>query len=382
MKPVNPIVDSFVESAFSQITQAAIKEQAVNLAQGFPDFEGPDWALAAAKAALSSGKNQYAPSYGILPLREAIAKNYSHFYSLHYDPKHEVVVTSGATEAIFCAVAALIQPGDEAIVFEPVYDSYIASLRMAGATIKVVTLKAPDFLYDAAAVEALITSKTKLLILNNPHNPTGRVASQTELSDLSALVVKHDLYAVSDEVYEFLTFESPHLPLASLPGMRERTVTISSVGKTLSLTGWKIGWACGPVPLIKAIHNAHQFVTFCVAHPLQHAIAEALAEMPRYVPQFQKDYRGRRDLLVPGLKKLGFNVMMPQGSYFALARVPQGKTDWDLARELIAKHKVATIPTSVFYVNSDEGSRLIRFCFAKKLETLQLALDRLAGVEL
>ena len=382
MKPVNPIVDSFKESAFSLLTQLALKENAVNLAQGFPDFEGPEWAIDYAKEALSSGKNQYAPSFGVLPLREAVAKNYSEFYSLNYDPKNEVVITNGATEAIFCAVAALVQPGDEAIVFEPVYDSYVAALKMAGAVIKVVTLKAPEFRYDSAAVEALITSKTKLIFVNNPHNPTGRVASREELAALSRVAVKHDLYVVSDEVYEFLVFDTAHYPMATFEGMRHRTITISSVGKTLSFTGWKIGWACGPASLIRGLHNAHQFITFCVAHPLQMAIAKALGHMKNYVPQLQKEYRERRDYLVPALTKLGFEVLQPEGSYFALASVPARTTDLAFSKELIEKHKVAVIPTSIFYLQSNEGSRLVRFCFAKKMATLEEAVRRLNGVQL
>jgi L-glutamine---4-(methylsulfanyl)-2-oxobutanoate aminotransferase len=377
MKPVNAVVDRFEESIFSVITQLAIKEQAINLAQGFPDFDGPEWVKEMVTSALYRGKNQYAPSYGVLALREAIANQYESFYSLRYDPKSEILVTNGATEAIYSTITALVNPGDEVVVLEPVYDSYMASLQMAGAVIKVATLKAPHFHYDVEELKAQMNEKTKLLILNNPHNPTGRVFTRHELSEIAALVMKSDCYVLSDEVYEFLTFERPHIPVATLEGMRDRVVTISSVGKTLSLTGWKIGWACGPRTLIKAIHNAHQFISFCVAHPLQEAIAEALPRMDRYVPEFRAEYRARRDLLVSGLKTAGFEVSEPEGTYFAIAKVPPGQNDIDFSKTLILSKKVATIPTSIFYVRSDEGRGLVRFCFAKREETLKAALRNL-----
>jgi len=377
MKPVNSIVESFKESIFTTLTQLAIKHEAINLAQGFPDFDGPAWIHDLAKTAIAEGKNQYAPSYGIPSLRAAIAKNYERFYSLKYDPANEVLITNGATEAIYCAITALINPGDEVIVFEPLYDSYAASLQLAKADIKVVTLKAPDFNFDLVTLKFQVSEKTKLLILNNPHNPTGKVFSKQELIDIADLARKYDFYIMTDEVYEFLTFDGQHIPIASLPGMKERVITISSIGKTLSLTGWKIGWACGPAALINAVHNVHQFVSFCVARPLQEAIAEALGRLDEYLPEFRAAYAKRRALLVDGLKSRGFKVMTPQGTYFAVSEVPDGRDDVEFTKDLIAKKKVAAIPMSAFYLRSTEGTKLIRFCFAKREETLCKALSNL-----
>lgn len=344
MKSVNSIVNSFEESIFSVITQLAIKEKAINLAQGFPDFDGPDWIKEKVNLALYRGKNQYAPSYGTLALREAIANQYQNYYSLSYDPKKEIVVTNGATEAIYCTIAALVNPGDEVVVFEPVYDSYLASLRMAQANVKIVTLKAPEFSFDLSELEAQVSKKTKLIILNNPHNPTGRVFTQRELGALAALAERWDCYVLSDEVYEFLTFDRKHIPIASLPQMHDRVITISSIGKTLSFTGWKIGWACGPAALIKAIHNAHQFITFCVAHPLQDGIAEVLPHIDRYLPEFRAQYGARREILFEGLRGLGFDAFQPQGAYFILSRVPEGQRDLEYVKSLIVQKRWRLFP--------------------------------------
>jgi N-succinyldiaminopimelate aminotransferase len=376
MKPVNTIVGSFQESIFSTITQLAVAHQAINLSQGFPDFDGPDWVKELVSKALFQGKNQYASSWGTPNLRQAIARNYDRFYGLAYHPTGQILVTNGATEAIYATITALVNPGDEVVVFEPVYDSYLASLALAGAVVKVVTLQAPDFHYDPAKLASLVSARTKLLILNNPHNPTGKVFTRQELEAIAGLAERHDFYILSDEVYEFLTFGGEHIPVASLEGMIDRVITISSIGKTLSLTGWKIGWACGSNRVMAAIHAAHQFMSFCVAHPLQEAVAEALDRMDSYLPEFRSEYQRRKDLLVSGLKALGFPVLEPAGTYFALSEVPPGKTDVEYCRELILEKRVATIPASVFYV-SEERRQLIRFCFAKKEETLKAALQGL-----
>jgi N-succinyldiaminopimelate aminotransferase len=377
MKLANRIVESFKESIFSTITQLSIKHEAINLAQGFPDFDGPAWIHDLAKAAIAEGKNQYAPSLGVPALRAAISNSYDRFYSIKYDPGNEILVTNGATEAIYCAIMALVNPGDEVVVLEPVYDSYAASLQLAKADVKVITLKAPGFNYDPVELKFQVSEKTKLLILNNPHNPTGKVFSKQELIDIADLARKYDFYIISDEVYEFLTFENKHIPIASLPGMKERVITISSIGKTLSLTGWKIGWACGPAALINAIHNVHQFVSFCVARPLQEAIAEALPRLDEYLPEFRAAYAARRAMLVDGLKDSAYTVLVPQGTYFAVAEVPEGRNDVDFVKDLITTKKVAAIPMSAFYLRSNEGAKLIRFCFAKKEETLRNALNNL-----
>lgn len=377
MKPLNNTVEQFTESIFSTMTKMAMENKAINLSQGFPDFDGPAWVSDLAVKALKEAKNQYAPSMGVLSLREAIAHNYARFYNYQVNPLSEVVVTNGATEAIFCACLALLNPGDEVVVLEPFYDSYLASIKLSGAKAIPVTLKAPDFHFDIEELKASISDKTKLLIVNNPHNPTGKVFTAEEIKIIGDLAKKHDFYLLSDEVYEFLTFDVAHKPTATYEDLKDRTITISSTGKTFGLTGWKIGWAIGPAALIKAIHNVHQFSTFCVAHPLQVAMAEALMKMDEYLVEFRADYKKKKELLVSGLKELGFNVLSPKGTYFAMALLPEGENDIDYCKKLIVEKKVATIPTSAFYIKSDEGSRMIRFCFAKKDETLLGALENL-----
>ena len=377
MKPLNNTVLQFKESIFSTMTKMAIDNKAINLSQGFPDFDGPKWVIDLASKAMNENKNQYAPSMGILPLREAIAHNYKRFYNFEVNPLSEVVVTNGATEAIFCTCMGILNIGDEVIVLEPFYDSYLASIQLAGAKVVPVTLKAPDFNYDLEELKSAITSKTKLLILNNPHNPTGKVFTTSEIQEIGELAKKHDFYILSDEVYEFLTFGVEHKPTATFEDLKERTITISSTGKTFGLTGWKIGWAIGPANIIKAIHNVHQFTSFAVAQPFQWAMAEALIKMDEYLVDFKADYLRKRDLLVSGLKERGFNVSNPQGTYFTMAFLPDGENDVDYCKKLIVENKVAAIPTSAFYLKSDEGSKMIRFCFAKKDETLVAALNNL-----
>ena len=377
MKSVNHIVSGFTESIFSTMTKLALENQAINLSQGFPDFDGPAWVVELAKKALSESKNQYAPSMGLLALREAVSHNYQRFYQLKYDPSSEIVVTSGATEAIYCAITALINPGDEVIVFEPFYDSYLASLKIAQAKIVPITLHAPDFSFNREELAKTVSEQTKMIIINNPHNPTGKMFSPEEMILIAELAERHDVLILSDEVYEFLTFEGRHIPTASYNSLKDRTISISSTGKTFGLTGWKIGWAAGPAALIKAIHNVHQFTTFCVAHPLQVAMAESLLKMDNYLIEFKNEYLKKRNLLVQGLVEAGFNVLEPSGTYFAMALLPEGKNDIDTCYELIVNKKVATIPTSAFYMKSDEGSRMIRFCFAKKDETLKKAIENL-----
>lgn len=377
MKPLNQTVTSFKESIFSTMTKLAIQNSAINLSQGFPDFDGPRWLVNLASKAMEDGKNQYAPSPGILPLRTAIAANYKKYYGLDYDPNSEVLVTCGATEAIFCTAMAVLNPGDEVIILEPFYDSYLASLQMVNARVVPVTLHAPEFSLNFDELKGAITSRTKMLILNNPHNPTGKMFTAEEIEQIADLAVKNDFYILSDEVYEFLTFERAHIPTACYKNLRDRTITISSTGKTFGLTGWKIGWCCAPAEIIKAIHNVHQFTTFCVAHPFQVAMAEALGNMDEYLAEFKRDYRMKRDLLVSGLKERGFNVLNPAGTYFTIAMLPEGETDVEFCQKLIVDKKVATIPTSAFYMKSDEGKRMIRFCFAKTEATLNAALKNL-----
>jgi aspartate/methionine/tyrosine aminotransferase len=377
MKPLSNTVEQFTESIFSTMTKMAMENKAINLSQGFPDFDGPRWVIDLAIKALNEAKNQYAPSMGILPLRQAISYNYERFYNMKVDAANEVVITNGATEAIFCTCLALLNPGDEVIVLEPFYDSYLASIKLAGATVVPITLKAPNFHFEIEELKKAITGKTKLLIVNNPHNPTGKVFTAEEIKLIGDLAKKNDFYIISDEVYEFLTFDVAHKPTATYEDLKERTITISSTGKTFGLTGWKIGWAIGPSNLIKAIHNVHQFSTFCVAQPLQWAMAEALMKMDDYLVEFKADYLRKKNILVNGLKECGFNIIVPQGTYFVMALLPEGENDVEYCKKLILEKKVATIPTSAFYIKSDEGTKMIRFCFAKKDETLELALNNL-----
>jgi aspartate/methionine/tyrosine aminotransferase len=378
MKEKNIAVMGFKESIFSTMTKLALEHQAINLSQGFPDFDGPKFVIDYAKLALDLGKNQYAPSMGTLDLRKAIANNYHRFYKLNYNPENEIVVTNGATEAIFCTILALINAGDEVVILEPFYDSYLASLQIAGAKVIPVTLKKPNFNFDIDELKNAVSSKTKLLILNNPHNPTGKVFTKEEINFIGKLAQENDFYILSDEVYEFLTYDVEHTPTATFSNLFERTITISSTGKTFGLTGWKIGWALGPSEIVKAIHNVHQFNTFCVAHPLQVAMTDALNNMDDYLASFKNDYRFKRDLLVSGLKSAGFNISNPAGTYFAIGFLPENVNDVEYCMKLITENKVATIPTSAFYLKSNEGKSMIRFCFAKKEETIRASIKNLS----
>jgi L-glutamine---4-(methylsulfanyl)-2-oxobutanoate aminotransferase len=377
MKNLNSVVESFSESIFSTYTKLANENQAINLAQGFPDFDGPEWILKLASNALYSGKNQYAPSMGLLTLREALSELYQKNYNLKYRAQDEILITNGATEAIYSTITALVNPGDEVVVFEPFYDSYLATLKLCGAKVRVVTLRLPNFHYDLEELKKVVNEKTKLIIINNPHNPTGKVFTANEISEIGELARKYDSYILSDEVYEYLSYSSPHKPTASYDDLKDRVITISSIGKTFSLTGWKIGWAMGPSKVIHAIHHTKQFISFCTVGPLQEAFAQALPKMDEYLSEFKTDYARKRDLLCHGLKNAGYEVIMPQGTYFALVVVPDKETDLSYCSKLITDKKVATIPTSAFYMKSDEGKKMIRFCFAKKDETLNTALARL-----
>lgn len=372
----------FGTTIFSEMTALAIEHGAINLSQGFPDFEGPPDIVDAAVRALRAGHNQYPRSMGALPLVEAIAAHQSSQYGLSYDPMTEVVVFSGATEGIASSLLGLIDPGDEVVVFEPFYDSYPACIAMAGGLPRFHTLRFPRFDVDPVALESAFSPKTKLVLLNTPHNPTGKVFSKDELEVIAGLCRKYDAIVVADEVYEHLTYDgASHVPMATLPGMRERTLTISSVGKTYSFTGWKVGWATGPAHLVAAAQAAHQFVTFATAHPLQHAVAEALDRHgTTYRMQLRAELEQRRDYLVGVLRDVGFDVAVPKGTYFVLAdfRAVGEGDDRAFAKTLIERCGVAAIPPSVFYrAMPEEGRRLLRFAFCKRMETLQAAGERL-----
>jgi N-succinyldiaminopimelate aminotransferase len=369
-------------SIFAEMTQLAVRHQAVNLGQGFPDFDGPDFVKEAAVAAIRAGHNQYCRTSGLPELVRAIAAHQRRFYSLDYDPETEVTVYAGATEGICATLQGLVEAGDEVVLFEPFYDAYPAALAMAGAVPRVVTLGGPEFRYDPAALEAVVGPRTRALLLNSPNNPAGKVFARDELAHLAEVCRRHDILAITDEVYEHIIFEGEHIPLASLPGMRERVVTISSTGKTFGLTGWKIGYSCAPPAISAALRTAHQFITFCNATPFQHALVAALEAGDAYYQALGADYRARRDRLCRGLAEAGFRVLTPAGTYFAQADIrPLGyEDDVDFCRELPARVGVAAIPTSAFYRNRAEGRHLVRFAFCKTDATLDEAIRRLKGL--
>ncbi|MFL6075382.1 MAG: pyridoxal phosphate-dependent aminotransferase [Mycobacteriales bacterium] len=358
----------------------AVATGSVNLGQGFPDTDGPPELLETAIAAIRGGQNQYPPGPGIPELRAAVARHQERFWGLTFDRDAEVLVTTGATEGIAAAMLALAGPGDEVVVFEPLYDSYAATIAMAGATRKVVTLRTPDYAFDPDELRAAITDRTRLILLNSPHNPTGKVFSRAELELVAGLAREHDLLVVTDEVYEHLVFDGEHVPMATLPGMRERTVTISSAGKTFSATGWKIGWVCAVPELVAAVRTAKQFLTYVSGAPFQPAVARALDLDDGYYTGFRDGLRERRDLLCDGLDKLGFTVFRPAGTYFATVDVRGVGYDDGVrfCRELPERAGVVAIPSTVFY-DTDAGRSLVRFAFCKRPEVLADAVKRLEG---
>jgi N-succinyldiaminopimelate aminotransferase len=376
--PLTSRLSGFGTSVFAEMTDLARRHGAVNLGQGYPDFDGPEFVKEAAIAALREGHNQYAPMPGLPALQQAVAQHQERFYGLAHDSAGEVTIHAGATEALCATIAALLDPGDEAIVLEPFYDAYLPGIALAQARARVVPLDPPEFRLDPAALESAVTPRTRLVVLNSPMNPAGRVLSREELAAVAAMCVKHDLVAVTDEVYEHIVFEGTHVPMAALPGMRERTVTISSAGKTFSLTGWKVGWSVAAPALAAAVRAVHQFVTFAVATPFQHAAATALAAPDAYYARLRAEYRARRDRLCDGLAEIGFGVRTPEGTYFALADVrPLGGDDGGaFCRSLVERVGVAAIPVSAFAADG-RLRHLVRFAFCKDDATLDEGLRRL-----
>jgi N-succinyldiaminopimelate aminotransferase len=383
MDPLVARMRPFGTTIFAEMSALAARTGAVNLGQGFPDTDGPASMLEAAAEALRTGHNQYPPGPGTPELRAAVAAHQRTYWGLEYDPDSEIVITAGATEAVSAAVLGLCEPGDEVVCFEPYYDSYAASIALAGAVRKAVTLHADPvdgYAFDPEALRAAFGPRTRILLLNSPHNPTGKVFSAAELATIAKLCVEHDVYALTDEVYEHLVFDGIHLPLSGSPGMRERTLQISSAGKTFSCTGWKVGWACGPAPLVSSVLRVKQFLTFVNAGPLQPAVAHALSLPRSYFEDFRTDLRAKRDLLVGGLVKAGFQVYPSHGTYFVTADItPLGGTDGvTFCRELPDRCGVVAVPNQVFYDDVEAGRRLIRFAFCKKQEVLGEAVSRLA----
>ncbi|MER6302887.1 pyridoxal phosphate-dependent aminotransferase [Kitasatospora sp. NPDC001539] len=365
---------------FAEMSALATATGSINLGQGFPDTDGPEEVREAAVRALREGRgNQYPPGPGIPELRTAIAEHQQRFHGLAYDPDTEVLVTAGATEAIAAALLALLEPGDEVIALEPFYDSYAACIAMAGATRRPLTLRAPSFRPDLDELRALITPRTRLLLINTPHNPTGTVLTAEETAGIAALAVEHDLLVVTDEVYEHLVFGTVHRPLAALPGMRERTVSISSAGKTFSFTGWKVGWVTGSPALVSAVRTAKQYLTYVSAGPFQYAVAEALRLPDDYFDTLRADLLRKRDLLLGGLTAAGFRAFTPEGTYFVTTDItPLGEKDSvEFCRALPERCGVVAIPNAVFYDDAEAGLSLVRFTFCKKDEVLQEAVARL-----
>ncbi|MDQ1516455.1 MAG: N-succinyldiaminopimelate aminotransferase [Actinomycetota bacterium] len=372
----------FTTTIFNEMSVLAARTGSINLGQGFPDTDGPPEVAEAAIAAIRAGHNQYPPGAGLPALRQAIAEHQRRWYGLDHDPDTEVVVTMGATEAIAAAMLGLCEPGDEVVTLEPYYDSYAATIAMAGAQRRVVTLRAPDFALDPDALAAAVGPKTRLVLLNSPHNPTGRVLSAGELDAVARVCLEHDLLAVTDEVYEHLVYDGRHIPLATLPGMAERTVTISSHGKTFSFTGWKVGWACGPADLIAAVRTAKQYLSYSGATPFQHAATVALALPASYYDELAAGLAQRRDLLCQGLRDAGLDTFTPQGTYFAVTDAASvGAADGvEFCFALPERVGVVAVPMSVFYDDPDAGRTLVRFAFCKRPEILAEAAARLKGL--
>jgi N-succinyldiaminopimelate aminotransferase len=382
MKPANTLLTATGTTIFTVMSALAAEHGAINLGQGFPDTDGPQDLLTAAADALFDGRNQYAPLTGLPELREAVAAANRRFYGLELNPATEVVVTSGATEAITACLMALLNPGDEVVLIEPLYDTYLPIVRMLGAIPTLVRLLPPDWSLPVAELRAAFTPATKAILLNTPMNPTGKVFTRAELAHIAALVSQHDAYAICDEVYEHLVFSgATHIPLMTLPGMRDRTLRIGSAGKTFSVTGWKIGYVSAPAPLATLVAKAHQNLTFATPPNLQRAVAQGLAKPDAYFATLAADLQSQRDLLSDGLRALGFAVLPTQGTYFlTVGYHPLGHNteDTEFCRHITEQGGVAAIPVSAFYADTPPQG-FVRFAFCKRPEILRAALTRLAA---
>ncbi|MEU3824144.1 pyridoxal phosphate-dependent aminotransferase [Streptomyces sp. NPDC029080] len=383
---LNRRLAEFGTTIFAEMSALAVATGSINLGQGFPDTDGPEEIREAAVRALRDGRgNQYPPGPGIPELRTAIAAHQQRRYGLACDPDTEVLVTAGATEAIAASLLALVEPGDEVVALEPYYDSYAASIAMAGGKRVPVTLRPHEgsFRLDLDELRAAVTDRTRLLLINTPHNPTGTVLTRAELAAIAELAVERDLLVVTDEVYEHLVFDgAEHLPPAAFPGMRERTVSIGSAGKTFSFTGWKVGWVTGPRELVGAVRAVKQFLTYVSAGPFQYAVAEALALPDSYFEEFRRSMRERRDILADGLTAAGFEVFRPAGTYFITTDIrPLGEKDgFAFCRALPERAGVVAIPNAVFYDDREAGAPFVRFAFCKREEVLREAAERLRAM--
>jgi N-succinyldiaminopimelate aminotransferase len=371
---------------FTQMSALAVRTGSVNLGQGFPDVDGPPEVIARAIDALGHGRNQYAPGPGVPELRQAIARHQKRHYGITLDPDSQVLVTTGCTEAVAAALLGLVNPGDEVVVLEPYYDSYVAMIQMAGGVRRPVTLRAPGFRLDLDELRAAVTPRTRFVLLNSPHNPTGTVLTRDELQAVADLAIAHDLVVITDEVYEHLVYDVEHVPVATLPGMAERTLTLSSAGKSYSFTGWKVGWATGPADLVEATMAAKQWLTFTSGAPLQPAVAHALDELPDWPAELARDLHTRRDLLCEGLGGIdGVEVSVPDGTYFVTADV--SALGWDdgmaFCLALPERAGVVAIPSQVFHDDqAGPGRHLVRWAFCKTPELIADGVERLARADL
>jgi N-succinyldiaminopimelate aminotransferase len=391
-------LDGIPPTIFTTMSSLATRTGAVNLGQGFPDADGPASVLDAARDAIAGGANQYAPGTGVPVLREAIARHQQRHYGLDLDPDSQVLVTTGCTEGIAAALLGLVEPGDEVIVLEPYYDSYAAMIQMSGGVRRVVTLRAPDYRLDADELRAAVTARTRFVLLNSPHNPTGTVLTPVELQAVAQVAIEHDLVVITDEVYEHLTFhgadtsngpgdgdggDHEHVPIATLPGMFERTLSLSSAGKSYSVTGWKVGWATGPADLVSAALGAKQWLTFTSGAPLQVAVAHGLDHEPQWPRDLGRDLQRRRDLLCDGLAGMGLDVRRPEGTYFALTDISGlGWADgMEFCLALPERAGVVAIPAKPLH-DTDAGDHLVRWAFCKETAVIEEALRRLSGASL
>jgi N-succinyldiaminopimelate aminotransferase len=376
---LNRSLEEFGTTIFAEMSALADSTGSINLGQGFPDTDGPLEVLQAAIAAINEGHNQYPPGRGIPSLLQAVSDHQRRFYQLAYDPLSEILITAGATEAITAALIGLCEPGDEVVLFEPYYDSYVAAIAMAGAERRTVPLLPPAWDFDPSQLRKIISPKTRLILLNTPHNPSGKVFNRSELQQIADIAIEFDLLVVIDEVYEHLVYEGVHLPLAGFPGMRDRTVSISSAGKTFSVTGWKIGWLTAPEKLRAAVQTAKQFLTYVNGAPFQYAIAGALSLPDRYFYDLRSDLARKRDLLTSGLESLGLRVLPTAGSYFLNTDVSifDGTDSLTFCRSLPTLCGVVAIPTSVFFDTKELGRSLVRWAFCKQESVLSEAITRL-----
>ena len=380
--PGNPALAPFGTTIFATMSALALEHDAINLGQGFPDTDGPSEVLEAAKAAIDGGRNQYPPGAGVPELLDAVAHHQKRFYGVGLDPASEVLVTVGATEAIYATIMALVQPGDEVVTFEPYYDSYAASIALAGGVRRTSVLRFPDFAVDEESLRAAFSPRTRMVLLNTPHNPTGKVFTRAEIELVCELAREYDAWVVTDEVYEHLLFDGvEHVAVSALPGMWERTLTISSAGKTFSTTGWKVGWVSGPAPAIAAVRAVKQFVTYVGSGPFQPAVAAGLGLGDAVYRSLSDSLQAKRDLLVGGLREAGLNVSVPRGTYFVIAdAAPLGALDaLSFCHDLPERSGVVGVPVSVFCDDKDAARTLVRFAFCKKDEVLQEACRRLAA---